>query len=92
MPQSDQSVTVATFGDLLKHGFKLHGHCRGCGINKDVDLTQPAPERSFVNQRFKCWACGSLDISAVSAPWLKPAKYVGIDMHEKGPRIAPRPD
>lgn len=52
-------VIISSFADLVEHGFKLNGTCRGCGVNRDVDLARCPPGRTFVNQRFKCRDCGS---------------------------------
>ena len=52
-------VIISTFADLINHGFKLHGSCSGCCINRDIDLNRCPPGRTFVRQRFKCRACGS---------------------------------
>jgi len=49
---------MKTFADLIKHGFKLSGHCRRCGVHRDIDLAQCPPGRSYVGARFKCQACG----------------------------------
>jgi hypothetical protein len=59
MPSTDQPVTIATFGDLLEHGFKLNGTCRGCRVNRDVDLARCPPARTFICQRFQCRDCGA---------------------------------
>lgn len=52
------AVNLETFGDLLKHGYKLAGHCRKCSIFKDIDLTKLPPKRPYVGARFKCRRCG----------------------------------
>lgn len=59
MPPCEKPVIIKTFADLIEHGFKLHGTCRGCGVNRDVDLARCPPGRSYVGQRFKCRNCGS---------------------------------
>lgn len=54
----DEGITLNTFGDLLKHGYNLCGHCRQCGVHRDIDLTGLPPDRVYVGARFKCKACG----------------------------------
>lgn len=55
---SSGPINLQTFGDLIRHGYKLTGFCRQCGVHKDVDLTALAAERLYVGARFKCKACG----------------------------------
>jgi hypothetical protein len=50
-------ITLKTFGDLLRHGYKLTGFCRQCGVHKDIDLTAVPAERVYVGARFKCQVC-----------------------------------
>ncbi|WP_417423535.1 hypothetical protein [Hoeflea sp.] len=59
MSRSEEPVILATFGDLLKHGYRLNGTCRDCRVNRDVDLANCPAERTYVGQRFKCRDCGS---------------------------------
>lgn len=59
MPSHDQPIILKTFADLIEHGYRLNGTCRGCGVNRDVDLARCPPGRTFVNQRFKCRDCGA---------------------------------
>lgn len=54
----DEGITLQTFGDLLKHVYKLSGRCHRCSVHKDVDLTVLAPIRVYVGARFECRACG----------------------------------
>jgi hypothetical protein len=57
-------INLETFGDLLRHGYKLTGFCRQCGVHKDIDLTATPAERPYVGTRFKCRACsGRVDIT-----------------------------
>ncbi|MGJ8570407.1 MAG: hypothetical protein ACSHXI_06890 [Hoeflea sp.] len=58
MSQTDCSISLQTFGDLLRHGYKLTGHCRRCSVHKDVDLTVLPPDRLYVGAKFKCRDCG----------------------------------
>ena len=61
---ADDGFTLKTFGDLLRHGYKLSGHCRRCSVHKGIDLTRCPSDREYVGARFKCRACGSqIDIS-----------------------------
>jgi len=55
---SSEPITLKTFGDLLRHGYKLSGHCRRCSVHKDIDLTAVRPEREYVGATFKCRTCG----------------------------------
>jgi hypothetical protein len=59
MSRHEASIIIETFSDLLKHGYRLNGTCRGCGVNRDVDLMRCPPMRTYVGQRFKCRDCGS---------------------------------
>jgi len=59
MSQPDCPVSLQTFGDLLRHGYKLTGFCRRCSVHKDIDLTAVPGDRKYVGSRFKCRACGS---------------------------------
>ncbi|KGF68544.1 hypothetical protein LL06_16005 [Hoeflea sp. BAL378] len=57
-------INLFTFGDLLRHGYKLSGFCRGCSVHKDIDLAQCPAGRSYIGARFKCAACaGSVTIT-----------------------------
>jgi hypothetical protein len=60
----DKAITLKTFGDLIRHGFRLTGFCRRCGVHKDIDLSAVPPERVYVGARFKCRGCaGKVDIT-----------------------------
>jgi hypothetical protein len=59
VPRNIQPIIINTFADLIRHGYRLNGTCRGCGVNRDVDLARCPPDRTFVRQRFKCRDCGS---------------------------------
>lgn len=59
MPPCEKSVDLKTFADLIRHGYQLNGTCRGCGVNRDVDLARCPADRTYVNQRFECRDCGS---------------------------------
>jgi len=50
--------TLKTFGDLLDHGYKLSGYCRGCALHRYIDLTKCPAGRGYVGARFKCRDCG----------------------------------
>lgn len=50
-------VNLETFGDLLKHGYRLTGHCRGCSVFRDIDLAACPADRPYVGARFKCRTC-----------------------------------
>ena len=50
-------ITLNTFGDLLRYGYRLTGYCRQCGVHKDIDLTALPADRSYVGARFKCQVC-----------------------------------
>lgn len=53
------AINLSTFADLIRHGYRLSGHCRRCGVHRNIDLTRCPPSRSYVGARFKCRACGS---------------------------------
>lgn len=59
MPLPETPVTLNTFGDLLRHGYKLTGHCRRCGVHRDIDLAACPADRVYVGARFKCRACSA---------------------------------
>ncbi len=64
MQNLEAPVTLRTFGDLLRHGYKLTGHCRHCGVHRDIDLTRCPAARDYVGARFKCRGCaGKVEIS-----------------------------
>lgn len=72
---TDQGITLKTFGDLLRHGYKLTGFCRRCGVHKDIDLAAVPADRVYVGASFKCRACsGKVEIT------LSPASTGGADM------------
>jgi len=61
-------IRLQTFGDLLKHGYKLSGHCRGCSVHRDIDLAACPPDRNYVGARFKCRTCaGPVEITLSQA-------------------------
>ena len=55
---ADEGITLNTFGDLLRHGYKLCGFCRQCSVHRDIDLSAVPAVRVYVGARFKCRACG----------------------------------
>lgn len=55
---TDIAINLHTFSDLLRHGYRLTGFCRACGVHKDIDLAACPPEQDYVGARFKCRACG----------------------------------
>lgn len=60
----DNAINLQTFGDLLRHGFRLTGFCRTCGVHKEIDLSACPVERSYVGARFKCRKCrGRVEIT-----------------------------
>ena len=59
MTSPEHSVSLQTFGDLLRHGYELTGYCRGCGVHRDIELTKLSADRHYVGTRFKCRHCGA---------------------------------
>ena len=53
------AVNLETFGDLLRHGYKLAGWCRSCDRHEDIDLTRLPADRRYVDARFKCRHCNA---------------------------------
>ena len=53
------AINLVTFGDLLRHGYKLAGWCRPCDRHEDIDLTKLPADRNYVEARFKCRTCGA---------------------------------
>jgi len=51
-------VVLDTFADLIRHGYRLHGTCRGCGKSHDVNLFECPSDRSYVGARHRCRDCG----------------------------------
>jgi hypothetical protein len=61
---TDNAINLHTFGDLLRHGFRLTGFCRTCGVHKDIDLAACPADRVYVGARFKCrTCCGRVEIT-----------------------------
>ena len=61
---TNNAINLQTFGDLLRHGFRLSGFCRTCGVHKDIDLAACPADRVYVGARFKCRNCrGRVDIT-----------------------------
>jgi hypothetical protein len=50
-------VTLKTFGDLLRHGYLLHGHCRACERHEVIELAACPVDRSYIGARFRCRDC-----------------------------------
>lgn len=59
MPGDNQPVILRNFADLLKHGYKLCGYCRACGVHRDIDLAHCPAAQSYIGSRFRCRDCGS---------------------------------
>lgn len=57
MTSQDEAINLETFADLLRHGYRLAGFCRRCGVHKDIDLALCPANRDYVGARFKCRAC-----------------------------------
>lgn len=51
-------ITLSTFGDLIRHGFNLAGHCRACSRHEDFNLAKMPADRRYVGARFRCRSCG----------------------------------
>ena len=61
---TDNAINLQTFGDLLRHGFRLTGFCPTCGVHKDIDLAECPADRVYVGARFKCRTCrGRVEIT-----------------------------
>tara|TARA_R100000655_G_scaffold97713_1_gene140757 strand:- start:106 stop:456 length:351 start_codon:yes stop_codon:yes gene_type:complete len=61
---TDNGINLKTFGDLLRHGFKLSGFCRRCSVHRVIDLAKCPPDRPYVGARFKCRDCaGAVEIT-----------------------------
>jgi len=50
-------VILETFGDLLRHGYVLHGLCRSCGRHEPIDLAACPVDRPYIGARFRCRDC-----------------------------------
>lgn len=61
---TDNAINLRTFGDLVRHGYRLTGFCRPCGVHKEIDLASCPADRVYVGARFKCRTCsGRVDIT-----------------------------
>ena len=69
MPDQNQPVILSTFADLIRHGYRLCGFCRQCGVHRDIDLSRCPPERSYIGALFKCRDCGS--VAAITMSQIK---------------------
>lgn len=51
-------VTIATFGDLAAHGYRLTFYCLSCGKSGPVDTAGFDADELYVCRRWKCVDCG----------------------------------
>jgi ribosomal protein S14 len=58
MLQPEAPISLKTFGDLLRHGYRLTCHCRPCGRHDEMDLAKLPADRRYVGAKFKCRECG----------------------------------
>jgi hypothetical protein len=69
------AVNLEKFGDLLRYGYKLAGHCRPCDRHDDIDLAKLPADRRYVGAKFKCRVCGGpveITVSRIAAGNEKP--------------------
>jgi hypothetical protein len=84
MQDQEVPITLNTFGDLLRHGYKLCGHCRLCSVHKDIDLTALPPDRVYVGARFTCRDCsGRVEITLSQIETASDSILPAIDIWRK---------
>lgn len=71
MPDENEPISLETFGDLLRYGYKLCAYCRECGVHRDIDLSKLPPDRPQMGTRFRCRDCGS--VGAMTLSQINPA-------------------
>jgi transcription elongation factor Elf1 len=78
---ADGGITLKTFGDLLTHGYKLSGHCRRCGVHRDIDLAKCPTDRDYVRASFRCRNCGGM--VEITLSQISTSKYSHLPAIEK---------
>ncbi|XWN33319.1 MAG: hypothetical protein ROR55_09705 [Devosia sp.] len=61
-------TVIETIGDLIDHGYSLHGHCLAGARSSEVGLEALAAklgrDRSYIGDLpLRCQACGNRDVS-----------------------------
>ncbi|XWN29994.1 MAG: hypothetical protein ROR55_21230 [Devosia sp.] len=67
------ALVIETIGDLIDHGYSLHGHCLACKRSAEVDLeamaTKLGRDRSYIgNLPLRCQVCGNRDVKCTIDP------------------------
>lgn len=75
MSDPREQISIATLGDLRRHGYRLSGFCRTCGrgwpIDLDALIARLGADHSYLADalRLRCVDCGGPDTGiAVLAP------------------------
>ncbi|MGR6465434.1 hypothetical protein [Rhizobium sp. PAMB 3182] len=63
------AITISTYGDLARYGYRLNVFCRACQRHVTLDPAMLPAGRSYINDRYRCRQCGSSrDTSGTIAP------------------------
>ena len=85
MTSTDNAINLQTFGDLMRHGYRLTGFCRTCGVHKEIDLAACPAGRVYVGARFKCRQCrGRVDITLSPIRTANDSPVAALDRWRKG--------
>lgn len=66
MPANPHEITLSTFGDLLRHGFRLVAYCPGCKVHRELDLSRYPAGQRYIKKVFRCAKCGAVGSINVS--------------------------
>ena len=60
-------IVIATFGSLVRHGYRMEVHCWRCERSVTIDAAVFLAELSQAGRRFRC-SCGERSCPTISKP------------------------
>lgn len=73
-----QSITVRTFREALKAGYRLRADCHQCRRGIEIDLAAmmetAQADKTFIGRKWRCVVCGHLGGLTVWPPTTPPAR------------------
>ena len=57
--EKHEPVSLSTYGDLNRGGYRLDAYCPKCGRHKKLDLSTLPPDKPYMTTRIICSVCGS---------------------------------
>jgi hypothetical protein len=64
---AEAPIIIATFGSLVRHGYRMDVHCWRCERSVTIDAAAFPAELSYIGRRFRC-SCGERCCPTISKP------------------------